>query len=342
MTELMEFHGTVLTQGDPGYDEARAVFNGLVDRKPQRVMRCTDAEDVAAALRWSVARGPARLGVRRWAQRHGRSRRRRWHVHRPARDRPRAGRPGGEGPPGRRGRSVGSGRRGDAGARAGRHRRARLHHGGGRAVAGERQRVARAQARVHLRQPAVRPGGDRGRRRRDGVAGGEPGPVLGAARRRRQLRRRHRVHLPAAPGRADRARRHAALPRLPGRRRAQALARLHAHRTGRGRQRRGAPHRPARGVRAGAGARPAGRRRADPLRRRPGGGRARLRPAARSSARRRRTSCGPMPYVAVQQLLDPPQPAGHAQLLERRLPRRAPRRGGRHLRRRTSSRPSRR
>ena len=57
MTELMEFKGTVLTQGDPGYDEARQVFNGLVDRKPQRVMRCTDAADVAAALRASVAEG---------------------------------------------------------------------------------------------------------------------------------------------------------------------------------------------------------------------------------------------------------------------------------------------
>ena len=38
-----------------------------------------------------------------------------------------------------------------------------------------------------------------------------PGPVLGAARRWRQLRRGHLVHLPAAPGRPGRARRAAVL-----------------------------------------------------------------------------------------------------------------------------------
>ena len=44
------FKGTVLTPADPGYDDARRVFNGLVDRRPARIMRCTDAGDVAAAL----------------------------------------------------------------------------------------------------------------------------------------------------------------------------------------------------------------------------------------------------------------------------------------------------
>ena len=38
---------------------------------------------------------------------------------------------------------------------------------------------------------------------------------------------------------------------------------------------------------------------------------------------------GPMPYVAVQQLLDRGEPEGHAQLLDGRLPRRAARRGDR-------------
>ena len=44
------FKGTVLTPGDPGYDDARRVFNGLVDRRPARIMRCTDAADVGSAL----------------------------------------------------------------------------------------------------------------------------------------------------------------------------------------------------------------------------------------------------------------------------------------------------
>jgi FAD/FMN-containing dehydrogenase len=44
------FKGTVLMPGAAGYDEARRVFNGLVDRRPARIMRCTDAADVAAAI----------------------------------------------------------------------------------------------------------------------------------------------------------------------------------------------------------------------------------------------------------------------------------------------------
>ena len=44
------FKGTVLMPTDAGYDDTRRVFNGLVDRRPSRVMRCTDAADVSAAL----------------------------------------------------------------------------------------------------------------------------------------------------------------------------------------------------------------------------------------------------------------------------------------------------
>jgi FAD/FMN-containing dehydrogenase len=45
-----EFRGTVITPSDAGYDDARSVFNGLIDNKPARLMRCTSAEDVAAAI----------------------------------------------------------------------------------------------------------------------------------------------------------------------------------------------------------------------------------------------------------------------------------------------------
>jgi FAD/FMN-containing dehydrogenase len=44
------FKGTVLMPGAEGYEEARRVFNGLVDRRPARIMGCTDSSDVAAAL----------------------------------------------------------------------------------------------------------------------------------------------------------------------------------------------------------------------------------------------------------------------------------------------------
>ncbi|HET6626820.1 MAG TPA: FAD-binding oxidoreductase [Nocardioidaceae bacterium] len=57
MTDLFErptamagFKGQVLMTGDPGYDEARRVFNGMFDRRPERIMRCSDTFDVIAAV----------------------------------------------------------------------------------------------------------------------------------------------------------------------------------------------------------------------------------------------------------------------------------------------------
>jgi FAD/FMN-containing dehydrogenase len=45
-----DFKGEVLTSDDAGYDEARSMFNGMFDRRPERIMRCTDAGDVVEAL----------------------------------------------------------------------------------------------------------------------------------------------------------------------------------------------------------------------------------------------------------------------------------------------------
>src|SRR3954453_2898049 len=42
--------GRVLAPGAPGYDEARAVHNGLVDKRPALIVRCRTADDVVAAL----------------------------------------------------------------------------------------------------------------------------------------------------------------------------------------------------------------------------------------------------------------------------------------------------
>jgi FAD/FMN-containing dehydrogenase len=42
--------GAVLLPADPGYDEARRVWNGMFDRRPAGVVRCLSDDDVVAAL----------------------------------------------------------------------------------------------------------------------------------------------------------------------------------------------------------------------------------------------------------------------------------------------------
>ena len=44
------FAGELLVPGQPGYDEARRVFNGTIDRRPALVARCATSDDVARAV----------------------------------------------------------------------------------------------------------------------------------------------------------------------------------------------------------------------------------------------------------------------------------------------------
>ena len=48
------FSGEIVADGHPAYDEARATFNALIDRRPVAIARCRSTEDVAIAL--AVAR----------------------------------------------------------------------------------------------------------------------------------------------------------------------------------------------------------------------------------------------------------------------------------------------
>lgn len=52
-----ELDGEVILPGDPGYDEARAVWNGRFDPKPVAVVRCRGTGDVEAALRFAREHG---------------------------------------------------------------------------------------------------------------------------------------------------------------------------------------------------------------------------------------------------------------------------------------------
>src|SRR5215207_9193038 len=49
--------GPVLSPNDPGYDEARRVHNGLVDRRPALIARARTADDVVAALAFARRAG---------------------------------------------------------------------------------------------------------------------------------------------------------------------------------------------------------------------------------------------------------------------------------------------
>ncbi len=55
--ELREtFRGELLGPGDEGYDDARRIWNGAIDRRPGLIARCTGAADVAAAVRFARER----------------------------------------------------------------------------------------------------------------------------------------------------------------------------------------------------------------------------------------------------------------------------------------------
>ena len=44
------FLGALLRPGDPGYDEARRVHNGLIDKRPALIARCRGVADVRDAV----------------------------------------------------------------------------------------------------------------------------------------------------------------------------------------------------------------------------------------------------------------------------------------------------
>lgn len=48
-----QLEGTVLVADDEEYDAARAVWNGMIDRRPRYIVRCASVADVAAAVRFA-------------------------------------------------------------------------------------------------------------------------------------------------------------------------------------------------------------------------------------------------------------------------------------------------
>jgi len=49
--------GDVLRPGEEGYDDARAIWNGLIDRRPALIVQCTGAADVVDAVNLAREQG---------------------------------------------------------------------------------------------------------------------------------------------------------------------------------------------------------------------------------------------------------------------------------------------
>ena len=65
------FNGELLADGDDGYDAARRVHNGLIDRRPGLIARCANTADVRDAIDLANASNAETLRPRRWPQRGG-------------------------------------------------------------------------------------------------------------------------------------------------------------------------------------------------------------------------------------------------------------------------------
>ena len=52
-----EFRGELFRPGDGGYDEARRLYNGMIDKRPALIARCADASDVVAAVNFGRDQG---------------------------------------------------------------------------------------------------------------------------------------------------------------------------------------------------------------------------------------------------------------------------------------------
>lgn len=46
-------HNPLILPGDPGYDEARSVWNGMIDKKPAMIAMCTDVNDITNCVNFA-------------------------------------------------------------------------------------------------------------------------------------------------------------------------------------------------------------------------------------------------------------------------------------------------
>ena len=192
IAELREqVRGPVIEPGEDGYEEHRRVHNGMHDRRPALIVRAAATADAVAVVNYARDAG-LDLAVRGGG-----------HsvpgfgtcdggvVLDLVADEQRVRGPRQADGPRRRRRHVGRLQPRHPRLRPRHHRRDHLDHRGRRPDPGRRHRLSHARLRTVVRQPGERRGRHRRRPhpRRERVR--ERGPVLGAARRQRQLRCRH-------------------------------------------------------------------------------------------------------------------------------------------------------
>ncbi|RIK45090.1 MAG: FAD-binding protein [Chloroflexi bacterium] len=52
-----DFAGMILLPGNPAYDEARTIFNAMIDRRPSIIAQCGDVDDIVRAVHFARDRG---------------------------------------------------------------------------------------------------------------------------------------------------------------------------------------------------------------------------------------------------------------------------------------------
>lgn len=57
------FRGNLIRPGDPEFDDERAIYNAMIDKRPQLIAKCTDVADVIAAVNYARESG-IEVGVR--------------------------------------------------------------------------------------------------------------------------------------------------------------------------------------------------------------------------------------------------------------------------------------
>ena len=64
-TLKQSLRGSLIEKDDPGYAEACKLYNGMIDKRPAMIARCSDVADVMATVQFAREQ-PSSRGARRW------------------------------------------------------------------------------------------------------------------------------------------------------------------------------------------------------------------------------------------------------------------------------------